>query len=282
MNTYDFNFCVQCGSPLEYKAVGDEGSQKYCKKCSKFYFSEPSCCILAAIINEKNQVLLLKQNYISRDKYTLCSGYSQMGETLEETVCREVREETGYNVYKTEYVSGYYYTPKNLVMPGFIAYIMGEPVLFLKSKEVDEMRWADLDKAADMVLRVNNLSGVHLNNVIEKLTGKHILTGNVYTEYYAAFMDSHGKYNIAFDDDMIYDYSDVYDFEKAVERVIQPEVMYTRDFKKDNIFVRSCWDSFFGYWWEVIAKTEEEEKKVLRWADKACGEFMKQKNKKRD
>lgn len=275
MNTYDLNFCVQCGRSLEYRSVGDEGSQKYCKKCNKFYFSEPSCCILAAIINENDKVLLLKQNYISRDKYTLCSGYSQMGETLEETVCREIREETGYTVYKTKYVGSYYYHPKNIVMPGFIAYTMGEPVLFLKSREVDEMLWADLDKAAEMVLRVNNLSGVHLDNVIEKLTGKRLFTGNVCTDYYAAFMNSHGKFIVTFKDELIYDDGDVYDFEAVVERVIQPEAMYTRGFKKDNIFVRGCRDSCFAYWWEVTAMTEEEEKKVLRWADKACGEFVK-------
>lgn len=280
MNTYDLNFCVQCGRSLEYRSAGDEGSQKYCKKCNKFYFSEPSCCILAAIINENDKVLLLKQNYISRDKYTLCSGYSQMGETLEETVCREIREETGYTVYETKYVGSYYYSPKNIVMPGFIAYTKGEPVLFLKSREVDEMLWADLDKAAEMVLRVNNLSGVHLDNVIEKLTGKRLFTDNVYTEDYSAFMNSHGKFIVAFKDELIYDDGDVYDFEKVVERVIQPEVMYTRGFKKDNIFVRGCWDSCFGYWWEVTAMTEEEEKKVLRWADEVCVEFVKVKENK--
>ncbi len=31
------NFCTQCGKPLIYKAVGDEGEQKYCPNSNKIY-----------------------------------------------------------------------------------------------------------------------------------------------------------------------------------------------------------------------------------------------------
>ena len=281
VNTYDVKFCTQCGKPLTYKAVGDEGEQRYCPRCDKFYFDNPAVCVLAAVINENNQVLLLKQNYISKEKYTLCSGYAKKGETLEDTVHREVLEETGYTVYKTEYIGSCYYPPKGIIMPGFIAYTNGRPILNPKSKEVDEMLWADLDKAADMVLRVNNLSGVHLNNVIEKLTGKHIFNGSVSTEYFVAFMNSYCEYNIAFNDEMIYDSSDAYAFEKVVEQVIKPEKKYAGSFTKDNITVGYSvfFDSFYGYWWKTMVETEDDEKKVLEWATVASEEFMKQKRK---
>lgn len=276
------NFCAQCGKKLVYKDVGDEGSQKYCSRCKKFYFDNPKVCVLVAILkkSDKNQILLLKQNYISTEKYVLCSGYVQTGETLEETVYREVLEETGYFAYEYEYIGSYYYPPKDIVMPGFIAYAEDKSLtLEPKSKEVDEMLWVDLDKAADMVLRVDNLSGVHLNCVIEKITGKHCFKGSVYTEYFSAFMDSHCKLNVAFDDKMIYDNGDVYDFERVIERVIKPEKEYIGSFTKDNIFVKGCWDDCFGYWWETEIKTEDEQKKVIEWATASSKEFMKQKEK---
>ncbi|MDE7293998.1 MAG: NUDIX domain-containing protein, partial [Oscillospiraceae bacterium] len=152
MNTHELNFCTGCGKQLVYKVVGDEGEQKYCPRCDKFYFDNPACCVLVAIINENNKVLLLKQNYISGEKYTLCSGYVIKGETLEETIAREVREETGRTVKKCEYVDSYYYPPKGLIMPGFIAYVYEELQPSCTSKEVDELLWVELDKAADMVL----------------------------------------------------------------------------------------------------------------------------------
>ena len=38
----DINFCTQCGKPLTYKSIGDEGEQKYCECCNKFYFDNPA------------------------------------------------------------------------------------------------------------------------------------------------------------------------------------------------------------------------------------------------
>lgn len=284
MSSREINYCIQCGKKLAYKEVGDEGSQKYCSRCKRFYFDDPKVCVLAAILkkSDKNQILMLKQNYISTEKYVLCSGYVQNGETLEEAVYREVLEETGYFAYKYEYIGSYYYPPKDIVMPGFIAYAHDKSLtLEPKSKEVDEIQWVDLDKAADMVLRINNLSGYHLNRVIEKITGRHCSKGSFRTEYFAAFMDSHGKYLIAFEEEkLIYDYSDVCNFNKAVEQVIKPEETYfVKSFIKDNIYVRGCWDDCYGYSWRVEVKTEEELKKVLEWATAASEEFMKMKEK---
>lgn len=166
----DLNFCTQCGKPLTYKLIGDEGEQKYCDHCNKFYFDNPASCVLVTIINDNNQVLLLKQNYISTKNYTLCSGYLKKGDTLEETVAREVFEETGQRVISCEYVQSYYFAPKNLIMTGFIAYVKARE--FGDSNEVDGLVWVDLDKAVTMVERENNYSGVHLDNCIRTLSKK--------------------------------------------------------------------------------------------------------------
>lgn len=79
----EINFCTRCGKQLTYKIIGDEGEQKHCEYCNEFYFDNPASCVLVAIINENNQVLLLKQNYISAKNYTLCSGYLKKVDTLE-------------------------------------------------------------------------------------------------------------------------------------------------------------------------------------------------------
>lgn len=166
----DINFCTECSKPLTYKSIGDEGEQKYCECYNKFYFDTPASCVLVAIINENNQVLLLKQNYISAKNYTLCSGYLKKGDTLEETVAREVLEKTGQRVISCEYVQSYYFAPKNLIMTGFIAYVKASE--FDSSNEVDGLMWVDLDKAVTMVERENNYSGEHLDNCIKLIKSK--------------------------------------------------------------------------------------------------------------
>lgn len=170
----EYSFCPQCGKSLSLKSVGDEGEQKYCQYCNKFYFDNPACCVLTAIVNQEKQVLLLKQNYISKQKFTLCSGYAKTGETLEETVEREVLEETGQRVLSCEYVQSYYFAPKNLIMCGFIAYVEKSP--FGQSKEVDGLVWEDLNRAAELVERENNFSGVHLDNCIKILNKEKYLS----------------------------------------------------------------------------------------------------------
>lgn len=161
------NYCMQCGKPLILRPIGDEGEQKYCTSCNKFYFDNPACCVLVAIINEHNQVLLLRQSHISATRYTLCSGYLQKGETMEDTVAREVMEETGQRVLSCEYVQSYYFSPKNLIMPGYIAYVQACP--FNISAEVDALAWFDFNEAIHLVARDNNYSGIHLDNCIVKL-----------------------------------------------------------------------------------------------------------------
>lgn len=166
----DINFCTKCGSKLILKEIGDEGDQKYCEKCDKYYFDNPVPCVLVLILNQNKEALLLKQNYIVKDKWTLCSGYPKKEETLEETVSREVFEETGQIVESCDYIKSYYFSPKNLIMSGFIAYVNKKE--FGDSKEVDELRWESLETAGEMLARENNLSGKHFDECAAFLKGE--------------------------------------------------------------------------------------------------------------
>src|SRR5581483_2231352 len=62
------------------------------------------------ILDEQNRVLLLRHRYWRAGSWGLPGGYAERSETLEETLCREVREETGYAIEVTKHlgiVSGY-------------------------------------------------------------------------------------------------------------------------------------------------------------------------------
>ena len=166
-----FIYCPLCGEKLSEKNIGDEGLVKYCVTCKRPYFDSPSSCVEVLVINEHNQVLLLKQNYITKTHWGVVSGYVNNGETLEEAVIREVLEETGQQVEKTQYVESYYFKPNELIMAGFIAFVKAKP--FNNSNEVDDLMWCEISEVNKYIARVNNMSGIHFDNSMSLLNYKH-------------------------------------------------------------------------------------------------------------
>ncbi len=155
-----FKYCAECGHALEDIKLGDDEC-KICPSCKRIFGNNPLPVVEVLVVNEFNEILLLKQNYISKDKWTVISGYMVEGETIEEAVAREVMEETGQTVDKCQYVSSYYFEPKGLIMIGFIAYV--KKTSFAKSNEVDDHRWYKIHEIENVIARENNCSGMHFD-----------------------------------------------------------------------------------------------------------------------
>ena len=155
-----FKYCAECGHKVEDIRLGDDDC-KICPSCKRIYGRNPLPVVEVLVVNELNEVFLLKQNYISETKWTVVSGYMVEGETIEEAVYREVKEETGQFVDKCQYVSSYYFEPKQLIMIGFIAYVKKSQ--FTDSDEVDDLRWYKIDEVEDVIARENNCSGMHFD-----------------------------------------------------------------------------------------------------------------------
>lgn len=153
-----FKYCAECGHKLEDIRCGDDDC-KICPRCKKRYGSSPSPVVAVLVVNEFHEILLLKQNYISETKWTVVTGYMIDGETIEEAVVREVREETGHDVIRCSYISSYYFAPKKLIMIGFIAHVKRSR--FCHSDEVDDIKWYKIDEVDDVIARENNCSGMH-------------------------------------------------------------------------------------------------------------------------
>ncbi|GLC30545.1 NAD(+) diphosphatase [Clostridium omnivorum] len=137
-------FCPKCGKKLIDKYSWDEGSIPYCPEDDIMYFDTPKPCIIVAVV-KGDEILLLKQSYTFKDSKVLVSGYVTNGESVEDTVYREVKEETGITIDDVQYLGSEYLESKEILMLTFMArYVEGE---ITKSSEVEWVNWVCLNNA---------------------------------------------------------------------------------------------------------------------------------------
>lgn len=107
-----FAFCPVCGS--KHFEVQDEKSKK-CENCGFEYYLNPSASTAAFILNDKNELLVLtRRKEPAKGTLDLPGGFADIGETAEEAMRREVKEETNLEVTEAKYMYSfpnvYYYS----------------------------------------------------------------------------------------------------------------------------------------------------------------------------
>lgn len=144
-----FIHCPTCGEKLVQRNIGDEGLVPYCNSCNHPRFNIPYTCTLTLVVNELEEVALLRQNYVSKSSYVLVAGYVKSGESAEETAGREVEEELGISPKSVQYIKSYYYEKRDMLMLGFVASVdKGD---FKISGEVDEAGWFSIKEALKLI-----------------------------------------------------------------------------------------------------------------------------------
>ena len=142
-------YCPVCGSEAIQKEIGDEGLMPFCPTCQMPLWDYFNTSIICAVVNEQEEIALLRQNYVSTTNYVCVAGHMKSAESAEETVTREVKEEIGQDVEKLVYIRSYPYEKKNLLMLGFLAKVNKKD--FKLSGEVDSVEWFPLNDALSML-----------------------------------------------------------------------------------------------------------------------------------
>ena len=94
-----------------------------------------------------DRVLLGRQPTWPPQRYSALAGFVEPGESLEEAVAREVREEAGVEIANPRYVSSQPWPFPSSLMLGFIAdWAAGDPQ---PRDEVEDARWFDRAEVAE-------------------------------------------------------------------------------------------------------------------------------------
>lgn len=139
-------YCGRCGENL---VLDVQERMLFCKKCHNMVYPKIAPAVIVGLIHNDR---ILMTTYAGREykRYALVAGFTEIGETAEETVSREVMEEVGLKVKNiTYYKSQPWGFDSNLLM-GFFAQLDGEDEIRLEETELASAEWIPREEAADM------------------------------------------------------------------------------------------------------------------------------------
>ena len=129
-------YCGGCGSPPHDKR---DDRAKICPQCGLVDYPSASPAIIVAVRKDK-QILLARAQRHPAGRYSVLAGFVELGETLEECVRREVKEEVGLEIKNIRYFSSQSWPFPNSLMIGFTAeYAKGE--IAIDNNEIEDARW---------------------------------------------------------------------------------------------------------------------------------------------
>ena len=130
-------FCGRCGTRLEHDKV--ERMMK-CPKCGAMHYPKISPAVIVAATN-RDKILMTKYAVRDYKKYALIAGFTEIGETIEDTVRREVMEEVGIHVKNIRYYKSQPWSFTDTVLMGFYCELDGEDVITMDAHELSVAEW---------------------------------------------------------------------------------------------------------------------------------------------
>ena len=146
----DNKFCGKCGHSLN---VDEKERALRCPECGNVIYPRINPAVIVGVI--KGEYLLLTKYRRGFAHNALVAGFVEIGETLEETVAREVMEETGILVKNIRYYKSQPWGMAQDILVGFYCEADGDTEIRMDESELKYAAWV---KREDIELQPNNLS----------------------------------------------------------------------------------------------------------------------------
>lgn len=135
-------FCGKCGNRMEQD---DRERMMRCPECGNMEFPKICPAVIIAV-TDGNRILMSK--YAGREfkKYALLAGFNEVGETIEETVRREVMEEVGLRVKNITYYKSQPWSFSDTLLLGFFCELDGDSCITLDEEELAMAEWFEREQ----------------------------------------------------------------------------------------------------------------------------------------
>jgi len=142
------SFCARCGAPTRVVAAG---WRRECDACKAQHFprTDPVVIMLAV---DGDDCLMGRQRRFPQGMYSSLAGFVEPGETIEEAVRREIREESGVECGAVRYVASQPWPFPSSLMIGCMARATTRDIR-IDAEELEDARWFNRAEVRSMFER---------------------------------------------------------------------------------------------------------------------------------
>jgi len=144
-------YCNRCGDLLNRS---NKQRMLYCESCGMTVYPTISPCVIVAV-HDGDRLLMTKYANREYQNYALIAGFNEIGESLEQTVRREVMEEVGLKVKNIQYYKSQPWPFTDTLLAGFFAELDGDDAIHLDEDELAIGIWMP---RVDIPMPENNIS----------------------------------------------------------------------------------------------------------------------------
>ena len=141
-------FCAQCGSKTD---VSSAGWTRRCPSCRASHYPRSDPVTIMLVVRGE-QALLGRNKRRPGQRFSCLAGFMEPGETPEEAVRREVKEESGIRVGRVKYLAAQPWPFPSTLMMGFLAEGVSDEIT-IDPEELAEARWFEREELRAMVAR---------------------------------------------------------------------------------------------------------------------------------
>lgn len=136
------HYCGRCGAPMRH-----DGKERmmFCDSCKQMEFPKISPAVIIGV-TDGSKLLLSKYNGRTYKKYALLAGFTEIGETLEETVKREVMEEVGLKVTNVRYYKNQPWSFSDTLLVGFFCDLAEPGEIMIDEDELSLAEWREREE----------------------------------------------------------------------------------------------------------------------------------------
>jgi NAD+ diphosphatase len=141
----DAPFCPACGTLTQ---VRHAGWSRHCPACGREHFprTDPAVIVLLTSAESDDRILLGANAAWGGQRYSCFAGFAEAGESLEDTVAREVEEEAGVRLRDIAYRGSQAWPYPRSLMLGFRARVVDDGDARPDGEEIVEVRWFTRDE----------------------------------------------------------------------------------------------------------------------------------------